>query len=86
MITSLPHPGISNDLKRTVEATGGGFAEFRKDADIDLVVSTLLRQIMSQYVATFTPTARDGKRHELTYKTTRRGVKIQARQAYQSAR
>jgi Ca-activated chloride channel homolog len=65
------------DASRIVQATGG--QDFSADAhDFRPIFKALAEEIRASYALAYYPDSRDGKRHELSVKTSRPDVKIRA--------
>lgn len=81
-VTPADSVGDSQVLVSLAAQTGG---TFNTGADLDGALRQAARELDSGYLLTFHPSARDdGKFHEVTVRTSRRGAQVRARAGYVS--
>ena len=74
----LPDPGLA----RVAEETGGGYTEIRLGQDLGAAFAAVADELHSQYLIGFEPPRRDGKRHDIDVRVSRRGLEARARRDY----
>ena len=79
MLTAdLPDPGLA----RVAQETGGGYTEIRFGEDLAAAFARVVDELHSQYLIGFVPPKRDGKKHDIDVRVTRRGLEPRARKNY----
>jgi hypothetical protein len=78
LLADLPDPGLA----RVAEETGGGYTEIRFGQDLGAAFAQVADELHSQYLLGFAPPRRDGKRHDIDVRVTRRGVSPRAPKRY----
>jgi hypothetical protein len=78
LMADLPDPGLA----RVAEETGGGYTEIRFGQDLGAAFAQVADELHSQYLLGFAPPRRDGKRHDIDVRVTRRGVSPRAPKRY----
>lgn len=74
------------NLRRLAAATGGGYFELTRAADLNATFTRVIEELHRQYVLGFTPKALDGRLHQLEVRTTVPGMTVRARQSYVAER
>jgi Ca-activated chloride channel homolog len=69
-------------IKKLAEATGGGYFELSRAADLNSTFTRVADELHRQYVLGFTPQVLDGKLHKLDLRVTRTDMVARARQSY----
>ena len=75
----------SRDLRKISEETGGGYFELSQTSDLAPTFSRVATELRSQYLIAFTPSALDGKVHNLDVRVNRQGMTVRARKSYLAA-
>jgi Ca-activated chloride channel family protein len=75
---SAPDPG----LRKIAEATGGGYFELDKTADLGPTFTRVAQELHSLYTLGFAPTKLDGKEHKLQIKMKESDQKVRTRASY----
>jgi Ca-activated chloride channel family protein len=78
MVRSRPDRG----LRRIAEETGGGYFELDKTSELAPTFTRVAQELHSQYLLGFTPTALDGRVHELAVRVAQTGKTVRARRSY----
>jgi Ca-activated chloride channel homolog len=63
----------AEQLRRLSRQTGGGHFTLGRFDDVNATFTQVMQELHYQYVLGFTPTAADGKVHQITVRSTRRG-------------
>ena len=78
--------GLSDDMNKLAERTGGGHIVVRKDEDLGQAFAKVVEELHHQYVIGFVTEAVDGRAHKLTVTTKRPDTKVRARKNYIASR
>jgi Ca-activated chloride channel family protein len=79
MLTAdLPDPGLA----KVAQESGGGYTEIRYGQDLAAAFARVADELHSQYLLGFAPPKRDGKKHDLDVRLTRKGLTARARKSY----
>jgi Ca-activated chloride channel homolog len=78
LLADLPDAGLA----RVAEETGGGYTEIRFGQDLGAAFAAVADEIHTQYLLAFAPPTRDGKRHEISVRVGKAGLKPRARKSY----
>jgi len=79
MLTAdLPDPGLA----RVAEESGGGYLEIDFRDDLGAAFARVADELHSQYLLAFDPPRRDGKRHDIEVRVSKRGLEPRARRSY----
>ena len=73
-------------MRELAVESGGGYHVLDPAVSPEAAMRKVADELHHQYVLGFTPTAMDGKVHELEVKTKRRGMSVQARKSYLAVR
>jgi Ca-activated chloride channel homolog len=82
LVADLPDPALGT----TALETGGGYFEIRPRDDLGAAFARVAEELHSQYLLGFAPPNRDGKRHNVEVKVTKKDLKPRARKNYVAAR
>jgi VWFA-related protein len=74
------HP--DDGLPKIAAATGGGYFELKSTDDLATTFKRVADELHHQYVLGFTPSALDGKMHNLNVRVKREGLSARARRSY----
>jgi Ca-activated chloride channel family protein len=74
----------SEFLRRLSRQTGGGHFTLGRFDDVNTTFTQVMMELHYQYVLGFTPQRADGRVHQLTVRSTRRGITVRARQSYRA--
>ncbi len=74
------HP--DEGLPKIAAATGGGYFELTRTADLASTFKQVADELHHQYALGFTPQNLDGKMHQLTVKVAAAGMTVRARRSY----
>jgi VWFA-related protein len=77
-----PEPGGVRDLAKLARRSGASMHRLKNYSQVSAAFKSILNELHLQYLLGFTPTAFDGKRHDITVKVKREGVNVRAREAY----
>ena len=70
------------NLRKLADATGGGYFELKKTADLGPTFTRVAQELHSLYLLGFSPEKADGKEHKLTVRVTPPNMKVRARTSY----
>ena len=82
LVADLPDPALGT----TALETGGGYFEIRPRDDLGAAFARVAEELHSQYLLGFAPPNKDGKRHNVEVKLTKKDLKPRARKNYVAAR
>ncbi len=74
------HP--DDGLPKIAAATGGGYFELTRTADLGATFKQIAEELHHQYALGFTPQTLDGKMHQLAVKLATPGMTVRARRSY----
>jgi Ca-activated chloride channel family protein len=80
--TTHPDKGI----RKLAEATGGGWFELTKAADLNSTFTRVADELHRQYVLGFSPALLDNKIHQLDVKVMKTGMTVRTRKTYLASR
>jgi Ca-activated chloride channel family protein len=78
----LPGQGLSDELTKLVEDTGGGHVLVEYNEDLGAAFTKVVDELHRQYLLGFSLASDDGKAHSLSVKVSRSGAKVRARKSY----
>lgn len=73
------------NLRRLAAATGGGYFELRRTADLNSTFTQVADELHRQYVLGFSPENLDGTVHKLDVRVKVPGMSVRARQSYMAS-
>jgi len=74
--------GLTDEMVKLVEETGGGHFEVQADADLGATFARVGEELRHQYLLGFSPEALDGKTHALDVQVRAAGCRARARRYY----
>jgi Ca-activated chloride channel family protein len=80
--TGLALGGLSEEMVKVVEETGGGHFELQSDAGLEETFARVAEELRHQYLLGFAPETLDGKVHELDVQVKVPGCRARARKSY----
>lgn len=72
------------DLAKLAKRSGGSIQELTNYSQLSAAFKVIADELHLQYLLGFVPSKFDGKRHEITVKVKRPGVRVRAREGYRS--
>ncbi len=78
----MPIGGLSDEMVKVVEETGGGHFEPQRDADLEATFARVADELRHQYQLGFSPAVQDGKIHKLEVQVTTPGCRVRSRNSY----
>ncbi len=82
LANGMPVGGLSDEIVRVVEETGGGHFEVQKDGDLESTFARVTEELRHQYQLGFSPATLDGKVHKLEVLVKTPGCRVRARKSY----
>jgi len=70
--------GLSAKLVNLINQTGGGHFDLPRADDVGSAFARLIEELQQQYLVGFTPSALDGRTHQLEVRVKRPGLHVQA--------
>ena len=70
--------GLSAKLVNLIDQTGGGHFDLPRADDVGAAFARLIEELRQQYLVGFTPSALDGRTHQLEVRVKRPGLRVQA--------
>jgi hypothetical protein len=78
--------GLSEEMVKVVQDTGGGHFELAPDKDLGETFARVAAELRHQYLLGFVPAALDGGLHKLELQVTAPGYRVRARRSYVAPR